>query len=338
MNELDQIYHFKGYNVYKQLRENRRGGGLVLFVKDKHDFSVSVNSFEYFESITGLLSLNGSKVFNIIAVYRPPNLSKHLFINELEEYIENILGRNAVLFGDVNIDLFDINNNYVCNYENLLAANGFIKCIYGSTREEIRLGKLTSSCIDHIFVRLVSLDLNSAIFKTKLSDHYMVMTKINFNETTNTVVDDSSANSYKIKINESLLQKELKACDWNTLDKIDNCIELYDAIAKKFNDCYKYASYHQLKNRSKTKHVKSWITCDIIAKVKNRDKLFKKWKQCKNICIKMLYREDYVKSRNEVKKLFERAKIVFFKDSIERARGCIKSTWQTINSFIGKKE
>ena len=85
-------------------------------------------------------------------MYRPPNLSKTLFINELNENLDNIAEGNKILtiIGDININLHEhctINSIY----KDALYSRGFIRGIFffNTTREEYRKQNLVTSCIDH---------------------------------------------------------------------------------------------------------------------------------------------------------------------------------------------
>ena len=104
-----------------------------------------------------------------------------------------------------------------------MAVNGFIKCIEGFTREEIRLDQMTRTCIDHIYVRDESMSLNSAIFTTKITDHYMVMVEMVNNYITSNGNQELRPDRTVKRMNEILLRRKLKECSWNYLLDIDDC-------------------------------------------------------------------------------------------------------------------
>ena len=72
-------------------REDKRGGGVGLcivnsFRKIKMDTSIRSDSFEHLQVSCEL----GGRNFIFIVVYRPPNLSARLFIDDFRLYLETI--------------------------------------------------------------------------------------------------------------------------------------------------------------------------------------------------------------------------------------------------------
>ena len=113
------LYNIPGYKMYHHQRNNARGGGVCIYVRDFHNvqlidlkFNVTT-SFEHFQLT---LCLNTFPI-NIAAVYRPPNSSLHVFLDEFTNYIENLCLHNTPLkptvciAGDFNINLLSSDTN-----------------------------------------------------------------------------------------------------------------------------------------------------------------------------------------------------------------------------------
>jgi hypothetical protein len=69
--------------------------------------------------------------------------------------------------------------------------------------------------------------------------------------------------------------------------------------------------------------------------IKERDKKFKLWKNCKNLLIKV-YRDDYNQYRNYVTNQLRASRIEYFKRKFNIATD-MKSYWQVINETMGKE-
>ena len=266
---------------------------------------------------------------------RRPNNNKCSFVNEIENFLTFNSNNNIIICGDINLNLLDSSDKNVQNYEGVLAGNGFYKCINGVTREEMILDKVSETCIDHIFLRGHTDLTRAAIYKTKLTDHYMVLVDTRFkdnasknhNHNLNSQISDR-------KINEKKLKQKLEACDWSKLRNINDCDGLYENMFSIFKKCYDDSTFLQSVKSKKTRHIKSWMTEDLLAATKQRDRLFHKWKNCNN-ALKSVYRSDYKTYRNEVNKQIWKAKIKHYKDDINNGKN-LKETWQSINKILGK--
>jgi predicted Holliday junction resolvase-like endonuclease len=329
-------YELEGYNSYYKRRAGKRGGGLALFVKESIRFIPSPVDFYLFEGISGSIILENKIQLYLLVVYRPPHGSKTRFVNELEDIIVKVADENVVILGDINLDLKQDSDKVVQEYQNVLSSNGFISCITGITREEYRADKLSSSCIDHMFVRSKASDLRSAIFRSKISDHYMILMDIMFQSK---IVKDINKKSHitKTLYDENKLKKLLRECDWNDLldEKTSNGI--FDGIECKITKCYKITQRSKVVKKGQARKDKEWITEEIKRLIKVRDKAFRKWKHCSN-SLKAVFRDDYVKIRNFTNKKIKDQRSHFYQGEIVRSQGNIKETWQVINDIIGRKK
>ena len=113
------LYNIPGYKMYHHQRDNARGGGVCIYGMDFHNvqpidlkFNVTT-SFEHFQLT---LCLNTFSI-TLAAVYRPPNSSLHVFLNEFINYFENLCLHNTSLkpsvciAGDFNINLLSSDTN-----------------------------------------------------------------------------------------------------------------------------------------------------------------------------------------------------------------------------------
>lgn len=174
-NDLTQLFCIGGYKMCSELREHRKGGGIIIYVKDCHNFITLDNiKLKHCESLFIKIKIFNHYTTHICAIYRPPKESKHLFITALKRSLCSDIFKHTDLFllGDINIDLKSPNN--ICDYyKSSLAECGLMNAISDFTRIEKRAETITKSSIDHIFARSRSLDLYSAVLSTVMADHRM---------------------------------------------------------------------------------------------------------------------------------------------------------------------
>lgn len=332
-------FHIDGYTQKIKTRNGRRGGGIAIFIRNDWCFTEnSDRQFESFEYVYGTVS-KGNFSYAIIAIYRPPSLSKILFIADLEQLLGNVKERNCLLAGDINIDLLSEDEYHVFDYVSLLASSGFIQCIRGPTREEFKSDQLSSSCIDHIFVRgKDATNINSMIYLTKLTDHYMIGTSINERNTARDMspgdCPEPTIVKNKLHINDHAVSVMIHDCKWSPILENNDVNILYNCILDKFDHIYLQSSFNKESNSSK-KPRKSWMTMELLNMVKRRDSMFVKWKNCASL-LKSHFRVEYNKLRNQVAKQIKLTKRKYFKDLIEAMKTDLKETWKIINEIRGK--
>lgn len=99
------FYAINGYNLYANTRENKRGGGVLMYIKENINCEVETADTTASEVLHGKLQING-KLLHLIAVYRPPNSNKLRFLKETNILIKNIQkNESIVIVGDMNLNL-----------------------------------------------------------------------------------------------------------------------------------------------------------------------------------------------------------------------------------------
>ena len=133
--ENDCLIQLPGYIVLHQIRKNRRGGGISIFVHESLSFKrrqdLGINS-EAVESLS--IEVLNKKCKNIIlnTIYRPLNGD----IVTCENYFKNLfaksdtVNKHIVLESDFNLNVLDFENNKkVKNFINLMFRYGMIPTI-----------------------------------------------------------------------------------------------------------------------------------------------------------------------------------------------------------------
>jgi len=167
LNEGDEIYFsLEGFNLCTLSREQRRGGGVAVYVTMDYQYRV-VGSFTNVHEILHVeirTSKEGrlNNIINLLAVYNPKeNNIKHC-CDELEQIISNC-SSNVILIGDFNLNILQQSNS-VKMYYDLLDSYGY-KIL--NTVVPTRLGNL----IDHVSTNFNYSDSVISVIQDDFSDH-----------------------------------------------------------------------------------------------------------------------------------------------------------------------
>lgn len=330
------LYNIQGFKSTFLNRTKKKGGGIVIYMKEHLQGEIvqkEQNKISNHELIHAKLQLNGKK-WNVLAIYRPPNTNKILFINEMQNVIKKIHGKeNIILVGDINIDTNEICDLQVNRYEEIMASEGMENCIFANTREQIINGKLTVSRIDHIYVRVEGSKVDASVIKTYTTDHYTIAVNIEIESNSDgDFITENNQNNIRYK--EKQVQTALSELKWEGETKMDDPIQIYNSVCNKFTKVYNKC--RQIKcTPGKIRSNKCWITKELIDNIKIRDRAFKRWKSNPT---KVEYKNIYTNLRNKLNKEIKSQKMKFQVEKIGSCQNNMKKMWKEINTIIGKKE
>lgn len=321
------LYNINGYNSFYSCNNNYRSGGVVAFV----DNNITVNNVNIFDMTNAdniYLELSLSNIdFSILGIYRLQFGSTEIFINELENILQNIKIKNCIITGDTNINLLK-NGREKNLYLEVLQEHGFHSIINDITKPNRNF--TGGTCLDHFMVRLqLDTNLNSAILNSNTTDHYPISILIQNPKPDNI---NRKENKYTKTINYTLLESQIKNENWidvYEITDVNDCFNLFQSkILTYIEDCSETK-----KLNSKNIKIKPWVTLGLLNSIRKRDDLFKKYKlNPQNIAIK----NNYLNYRNNLRKLLYNTKTQYYKNLLENETN-IKKQWQTLNELTGNK-
>lgn len=318
------LFNLKNYEMYAVTRDRQSGGGVMMYLKNNHQFIPNDYHSDYYENISGEIHHNGQRT-QISAIYKPPKTDKLCFIKDLKHFISICNNKNILICGDTNIDTH-IHNTYSEMYLNTLSQLGFTQCITKYTRVEISGNNLCQSCIDHILVRGDASALCSAVISHKISDHYPVVLATYRN------IQDVKQTTREVLNNKLVFEKILKV-EWDALCTIECSNELYENIYKQFDYIYSTSKVQRIITiRQQKTH--TWVTTYIQKQIRKRDDAYKVWLNNKQ---DMHAKVNYNKIRNRANKIIQKAKSNYHKSDLNRVKGNTRVLWGKINDFLGKK-
>lgn len=334
----NNFYSIKNFNSIFLNREGN-GGGIAVYIKENINFTTNNLNTQNFESLHIDLTI-GTDLLTLLPIYRPPRTNIKLFINELEENINQFHKKRAmIVIGDMNIDIAKEKTKTTRTYIDMMSSNG-LQCMVNEVTREV---KNKGTCIDHMFVRNNKSITNaqSAVILTNISDHYSLFgcvgeddkqrnTNMNGNDdsqgTENLHLQNEVINSYKVN-------KLIKQTNWNiNTNETQSCDKRFENIYNKFNEIY-------IKSKQNKKNIKKrndypWLTEQILSYCEVRDKLYQRYQKSKNNSDKEI---EYKIFNNKLNRIITDAKNEHRRKEFIKNRNNMRGTWLLINDIIGKK-
>ena len=321
---MDSEIAIEGYRVYRKDRSNSIGGGVCLYVKNEHNFTVCHDlMFDDVEALWGELNVDSQKLL-ISVIYRPPSMGSSYF-NDILDMIEKASNKESdmILMGDLNYD-------YVVNES--LHANPihYIETLYDMSRlitEKTRVTQCTESTLDVILTTNPSLHKRSGVIKKTLSDHYLTFTGLFLQKKTphdihNTVTFRNYSHFEEAEfINDiqsnDLLNGRRREVNWDDWKSAFLCV----------SDKHAPIKTSRLKVRSNP-----WMTSDIVKLMYKRDKIHDLAVKRKDDSLMNVYR----KLRNAITDMIKNRKREYFTDVSNSSRTNPRSFWTELSSIIPK--
>ena len=181
MNATSINYLIPNYNCEMNIRENRKGGGVSLYVHNTFQYKIRndlqlggvVNSV-----FVELLKTTTNSRHNIICgcVYRPPSMSLSVFNKLLSDMFGKIQSENkfVYIFGDFNVNTMSnaIGNANAQEFKNIFSSNYCLPLITKPTRVTHLCASLTDNIYSNVPINTSKCD--SGILEVSISDHYAI--------------------------------------------------------------------------------------------------------------------------------------------------------------------
>lgn len=139
-------YFLSGYNLFVQEREEKRSGGVALYIKSNITGSVDEINCSTFNALKFKIKSSDGSVLSGLVVYRFCKSNMGKFLTEYEHEILKIEGR-VILVGDLNIDISPASESN--SYLNMMSSLGFKSHV----NEFTRIRGNSQTCLDHVFYR-----------------------------------------------------------------------------------------------------------------------------------------------------------------------------------------
>ena len=302
------LYHIHNYEHINNIRTNRDGGGVSLFIashikyKELSEFSI-IN--EHLECMFIEAEINSAnKVIGI--VYRPPNSNVVTFTSTLNDIIEKIRinNRSFWLMGDYNIDLMKNNvHKPTTDFIDMMFSNALIPLINKPTR----ITSHSATLIDNIFSN--NYDNEGKILQgnliTDISDHFA---QFHIIETKDKINPNDEYTLIRLK-NQTNIDKYINTIqnfNWSAIHEYSNCNQAYsffsDTLKRIFNE-----SFPVQKVKKRYRNRLPWLTDGLRKSIKHKNKLYRKYLRFETSYNRKMYSVYNNKLKSILKKSRERS-------------------------------
>ena len=333
------LYNLPGYSFISLPRDNRRGGGVGIYIanelsfRQRDDYMQIMNTTcEYI--VIEILRKNKASVL-VTSLYRPPNTDLTEFNTKFSDFLNLITSgkfNHIFIAGDTNIDLLKTNTHKNSDqFFTNLCSYGFLPSILKPTR----ITEHTSSLIDNIFSNCTNLAQRSHIIYDDVSDHLPTYLITDLSQPNNQPTQTINTRDFSAKNYDSYFRC-LKETTWTgqsaqlaTETDINNAyssfsIKLTNIINKSFP--YKDKS----KNKSKNTNLKPWLTASLIKCCRKKSRLQKKY----TLNPSTVNKAKYTSYRNQLKIILKKAEKEHYQNLLIKNTNNIRNTWKILNEII----
>ena len=334
----------EGYKPFIYNSSPTSHGGTGFYISNKTNYKKRDDLILYspgdFESTFIEIIIPNKKNMIIGCLYRHPS-SKISITDFSNSFIDPLLnkisseGKLFSLMGDFNVDLLksDKNDN-IKDFYSTFSNHFCAPYILQPTRPTSR------TLIDNIFMNSIDFKSYSGNLTILLSDHFIQFVVLEgFFKKNPHMKNNIRERNFK-NFNEREFKETLSSIEWNAvlqLNANDPSLSLsnfHNKINYLLDEC---APFRKLSRKDLSLKNKPWIDNSILNKIKERDKLLRKYNRCKNIVQRNVFLNNYKRLRNEVTNLKRKSKVNYYKDFFEKNKTKTSTIWKGINSIVKLK-
>lgn len=315
LNEFSIIPQILGYHSFRTAKLNNQNGGIVIFVKNIWDATVSEPDIRDADSL--LIHIHNH--VSILGIYRSPSYRDiDSFLTSIDVFLSSSVSQSLIVAGDININTLDRSvNSQALEYTCFMAENGLMPAISQPTRG--------NSCLDHIYVNINNyFSVLGAVCKTDITDHDLVMIGINLNRP-----KPKRPVRQNIKRDFGCIRKDLEETDWSDFLSINDVNKANKIFGTRLNYIIDKNSNTVKTSRSKY-NLKPWITPGLMRCMRHRDRLHMQVRKNPNDVNLLLtftrYRNFFLELLRKLKKDYENMELLANKNHP-------KKLWKTIKSI-----
>ena len=319
ISDSSKIHDMKpnSHNFYHVPRVNKSGGGVGILIKKTYIASViNQQVFDSFEHINVKIT-HVNKNVQIVIVYKPPNTSKRVFLDEFGDFLDALgENRNILICGDFNLHLDNNRDNYVSEFIELLESHDLENVVDEPTSLSNHIIDLVIQNKNNKIVSQIKVEPECVVSPVHKLVHFSVgiwkrstmLKTITYRNTTN-----FDATEFIDKSSKEIREINLR-CKCNLGKNCTNeqrCVNCYTSDSKEifvlnYNDrCPEVTK--QIKVRENTK----WYNNELRKLKKNKRKTEDKWKRS----LRSKSQENwllYKIARNEYNDLIEKTKKEYY--------------------------
>ena len=332
------LYELRGYQQENNYRENRRGGGVSIFIRDGIEYKLRPDLDIYNDAIETIFieiegkCVNSSKSQIVGCIYRPPNRDIAVFRRHMKDIRHNLrhYKKRCMLLGDYNINLLSTDSHSeTSDFVDDMYSDLFIPAITKPTR----ITDKSATLIDNIFSNNMETESIQGILYTGISDHLPVFL----------IYSDVKVNAAPKKefIFKRSLSPEnvarfciaLNAIDWDSiLSGISNPQLAFTLFHTRYSLLYnRYFPLKKVKLGYKTN--KPWLTRGIKNSIRTKNKLYIRSLKHPSF----LNEQSYLRYKSKLNYLLRKLERNYIESMLKKHKSNLKKTWQIMKDIINRR-
>ena len=337
---------FDGYKLIYQPPSTGKGGAGVLVRNSSFDTITQLEDPNFnvvktcdchnclVENVSVKLTNNNREIF-ASSIYRHPNGNVEHFANSLENMLSSVNERSwHILAGDFNINLLNSNESKTNHYINNLLQANYIPCINLPTR----FSENNATLIDHIMLKvprkLIQTKISAGNLITDLTDHLPVFALINMKipridkrpyirlfTKRRTVKFKSNSDHFDplvTTVNNSLANPSTHESCKEFIKNLTTLVDLHFPIVKL--------------SRSKMKN-KPFITQGIIVSMKERDRLYQKYRKYPSNSTEYKWK----RYKNKLTDIIRASETSLYKSMLKNHSDSCQNLWKVFGKILKNK-
>ena len=337
-------FYLKGYNRFivdrifnQEGTLKHKGSGLFIFLRESFNNVIqSANlsvSNPNFEALCIEVSLNKSEKFFLISCYRSPSGNFDSFIDDLNTLLESLnrfKKHKSYIFGDLNVNLYNMSCN-TKKYLDCLFSNNFLPLISRATH----FGGINSTCIDHILTNDLSKVMKTGVIRCNISRHLPTFLTLNV-KVDSKIGQPTITGKPRTRINDFTVQGFMSEIDKLKLDYSLPANKLFTSFHLSFKALYDkwFLKPPTTVSNSTSKYLRSeWISIGVAKSSETKNELFEIWVKNKN--------KNNWNKYIEYKRVFDciknKEKFLYYDKIFKDTQQDLKRTWKCINEILGRK-
>jgi len=319
---VDDMDGYAGFHVY---REDRRGGGISIYIASKYK-SRKIDRWSFIDEHCEVCSVElvlNEEAITVVGIYRPPDRNVQMFTEDIRGILGEISHRECTFItGDLNIDLIET-NSVELEFINMCQTLSFEPLVDIPTHES---ANSVSRCLDHIWFNQLR-ETSSGTLMVDITDHYPVYTLFVGRTSDRRQIHKEFRDHGYRALEDLRVKMEVYANEFSLTDEtnVNAVVERFNSdFIKIYNECCPLRSKFLTENR----YLKPWIGNDLIICINRKHHLFRLYKRGE------VDFNTYNTYKNRVTGIIKRAKCKYYNDKFNDSHGDARETWKRINSLI----
>ena len=325
------LLNIPNFNLYRQDRKDRQGGGIAAYVRDNIcvdalEFSKRNEYPRHFESFWISCQPSHMKKMVFECVYRPPSGNHKIALDIIRDDLDFITrGRSweSHIVGDINFNQLDKQLPATRTLNAMLMHHGFHQYIAAPTR----VTHSTSTLLDIHATNCKSV-ADSGVFPLNLSDHFL--TYLRKKQTPPIKKNNTFRVRSYTKFNKEDFIESLNKIDWDPeLEYTPTVSTAWAYIESELNNILDSSCPIVTVRTSKIKA--PWMTQELLTQIRAKDTLMDTARRS-NLELDWRIAK---KERNSIRNRVKRAKSDYFIHLLKKYKGDGRRFWKVVRELVG---